>query len=154
MNKILGLGLSLSAVILLTGCGNQATVQTNQPAGDDTKKQEVVAPALNSELVSLAEEANKTMPQTIDKETRLDKMVAQPNDTLEYQYTLINVAKADVDLAVMKKTAEPSILENVKTNPDLKYFRDKKITLTYSYKDKNGADLFKIEATPATYGAK
>jgi hypothetical protein len=37
------------------------------------------------------------------------------------------------------------ILYNMRTNPGLKHFRDKKVTMAYSYKDKAGVFLFSLE---------
>jgi hypothetical protein len=46
---------------------------------------------------------------------------------------------------------EPTILNGVKTSPDLKDYRDHKVTMAYNYVDKNGAFVFKILISPDKY---
>jgi len=45
-------------------------------------------------------------------------------------------------------------INNVKTNPDLKIYRDNKVTMAYNYKDKNGIFVLKISVTPGLYAEK
>ena len=46
---------------------------------------------------------------------------------------------------------EPTILNVVKTNPDLKIYREHKVTMAYNYVDKKGVFLFKIMITSEKY---
>lgn len=110
-------------------------------------------PSMDSQLTQLATELNKTCPMMVDKDTRLDNAMAVPGNIFQYNYTLVNYVKDSIDTARVRPLVQQSILSNVKTNPDLKSFRDNKTTLTYSYKDKAGVFLFKVSATPADYGA-
>ena len=43
------------------------------------------------------------------------------------------------------------IVETVKSNPQLEYFRSKRATLNYHYSDKNGKELFLISVSPDKY---
>ncbi|MFM2049204.1 MAG: hypothetical protein RI955_1752 [Bacteroidota bacterium] len=106
--------------------------------------------AFQKVLVKTAEDMNKSCPQTIDAETRLDNLVALPNE-LQYNYTLVNYAKADLNVKTFEDNMRPIILNTAKTNPDLKIFRDNKTTLTYNYKDKEGVFVTKISATEKDY---
>lgn len=47
----------------------------------------------------------------------------------------------------------PTIINTVKSNPDLQIYRDMKVTMTYNYNDRDGIYLFKIPVTPEMYGA-
>ena len=108
-------------------------------------------PNIDKELMKVASEINKSCPIMIDNETRLDNTMALPSKTLQYNFTLISMEKETVDSIELKSYLEQNIKNNVRTNPDMKFFRDKKITTNYYYKDKNGIYLFTISATPEQY---
>src|SRR5260221_1169152 len=82
-------------------------------------------PSFDKAMMEAASELNKTCPVMVDKETRLDNAVAMPDNIFQYNYTLVNLNKADVNIDTVKKYIEPGIINNVKTNPDLKNYRDK-----------------------------
>ena len=90
----------------------------------------------------------------VDKDTRLDNAVALPGNVFQYNYTLINLNKDEVNPDTVKKYIEPAIINGVRTNPDLKIYRDNKTTMTYSYRDKNGVFILKIPVTPEMYATK
>jgi hypothetical protein len=108
-------------------------------------------PTFDKILMSAASEINKTCPIMIDQETRLDNALAMPNNTLQYNYTLINLDKSDIIVDTLKKYIEPNIINNIKSNPDLKAYRDNKTTMTYYYRDKDGDFVYKLEVTPEMY---
>lgn len=87
----------------------------------------------------------------VDQFTRLDNSVALPDNSFQYNYTLVEVTKDEVIIDTVKKYIEPNILNTVKTNPDLKFFRDNKTTLIYNYKDMNGEFVHKFSVTPEMY---
>ena len=49
---------------------------------------------------------------------------------------------------------EPHIINTLSTDPDIKYFREKKVTIKYNYKDINGNYLMSIIITPDKYTGK
>jgi hypothetical protein len=87
----------------------------------------------------------------VDQDTRLDNAVALPGNVFQYNYTLVNLEKSEVNIDTVKKYIEPGIINNVKTSPDLKAYRDNKVTMAYYYKDKNGVFVLKISVTPDMY---
>jgi len=105
----------------------------------------------DKEMISIANEINKSCPITIDAETRLDNTIALPDKVFQYNYTLVNVEKSKADTLMMKNYLEPIITNQVKSNPQLQYQRDHKWTLSYLYKDKNGLYLLMIRVTPDKY---
>ncbi len=123
---LIALVLVIGASSLLIGC---VTTKENSSS-------------FQKEMVAAANEINAVCPIMADEETRLDNVVALPNNSFQYNYTLVNYAKKDIDVAKLKATVSPIILNNIKTNPDLQLFRDNKVTMIYSYKDKNGNFLF------------
>ena len=55
----------------------------------------------------------------VDEETRLDKVEVSGENVLKYQYTLINMTKATVDVHELEESVSPHILEDVQTNPQM-----------------------------------
>jgi hypothetical protein len=113
--------------------------------------QQCAAPSFDKAMMQAASELNKTCPIMIDKETRLDNAVALPGNVFQYNYTLVNAVKDSIDLKSFEDYMQPLILNIVKTNPDLKLFRDNKVTMTYSYNDMNGVFITKISITKDLY---
>ena len=102
-------------------------------------------------MVEVASEINKSCPMMIDQVTRLDNAIALPGNSIQYNYTLINIEAADISADSLKKYMEPGIINGIKTNPDLKIYRDKKTTMVYNYRDKNGVFLMRFSVTPEMY---
>jgi hypothetical protein len=98
-----------------------------------------------------ASELNEYCPIMVDKETRLDNAMALPGNIIQYHYTLVNMEKAKTDISQLDDKLSPTIINIVKTNPDMKIFRDQKATVGYYYKDKNGEFLFEVLVTPDLY---
>jgi hypothetical protein len=102
-------------------------------------------------MMMAASELNKSCPIMVDKVTRLDNAVALPDNVFQYNYTLVGFDKSQVDEATIRKAIEPGLFNNVRTNPDLKVYREHKTTLAYNYRDKNGSFILKILVTPDLY---
>ena len=107
--------------------------------------------SFNEELMSMAKTLNKTCPIRVDQSTQLDNAIALPDNVFQYNYTLLNITKAEVNLDTMKKYFEPGVVNRVRTNPDMKIFRDNRATVNYTYNDMNGVFIFKIVVTPDMY---
>lgn len=108
-------------------------------------------PSIDKQLVEFANELNKTCPMNIDEYTILKNVVPLPNKTIQYNYTLIGITKAEVNLDTVKKYVFPAVLQNAKSNPDMKLFRDNKVTLDYYYADKNGEFVTEYIVKPDMY---
>ena len=115
-------------------------------------KQEFLKPqSFDNVMMQVASEINKSCPIMVDSETRLDNVIALPDNVFQYNYTLINYSKEDVNVNDIIKNIEPGIINNVRTNPDMQIYRDNKTTMNYFYKDKNGEFINKISVTPDMY---
>jgi len=108
-------------------------------------------PSLDKAMMKVASEINETCPVMIDAETRLDNAIALPQNVFQYNYTLVNIEKDAVDTVEMRSTLEPSITNVVKTNPQMKFMRDNKITINYYYKDRKDRYILLISITPNQY---
>ena len=107
--------------------------------------------SFETQLMKAAEEVNKICPYMVDSETRLDNALGGPGKKFIYNYTLINYLSEELDLEQLKSSIYPSILNTVKTNPDMATFRDNDVVLVYRYKDKENMFLFDIEIGPEEY---
>ena len=87
----------------------------------------------------------------IDEQTRFDNAFALPGNTMQYNYTLINYEKGSIDTLGLKEVLKPSIVNNIRTNPQMAFFRERKTTLNYYYKDMNGEYVCIITVTPEQY---
>ncbi len=108
----------------------------------------------NKVMMSAASQINESCPIMIDSETQLDNAIALPDNVFQYNYTLINYLKQDIDIAVAKSEIEPGIVNFVKTSPEMKLQREYKSTIKYAYKDQKGEYLFTIAVTPSMYEEK
>ena len=109
------------------------------------------APTFDKQMMQIASELNKSCPMMVDAETQLDNAVALPENTFQYNYTLVNLERETVEISELENYLQPIILNNIKTNPDLKTFRDNDVIMAYNYKDRNGEHLFKLSFKPENY---
>lgn len=114
-------------------------------------KQAFFKPSIDQELMAIASEFNKSTPMMIDNDTRLDNSIALPGKVLQYNYTLINTEKAAVNIDEFKQFLSERLANFVKTNPQMKFARDKNVTINYAYSDRNGEFLLLIPITPQDY---
>ncbi len=106
---------------------------------------------LEQTLLLEANEINKTCPLIVDDATRLDNAVVYPNNVFQYNYTLVNLTRNDINPEVAIKSLEPKIIENVKKDVALKTLKAAFTTLNFSYRDRNGEFVFRIIITPEKY---
>jgi len=111
----------------------------------------VKEPLYDKAMMKIAGEINKSCPMMIDADTRLDNAVALPGNVFQYNYTLIHLEKATADPEEMRNLLGPTIINYVKTNPQMKPQRDLKTTINYYYKDRAGLFLLMISVTPDKY---
>lgn len=110
--------------------------------------------SLEEKFVFMANELNKKAPIFVDKDTRFDNVNALLDKTVQFNYTLINYLKKDININQLKINLRLPILNNIKTNPDLKLFTDNKVTMEYVYRDKVGVFLFKLQFKHNDYKPK
>ncbi|MFT5337058.1 MAG: hypothetical protein ACI9YL_001060 [Luteibaculaceae bacterium] len=108
-------------------------------------------PTFDKQMMQIASELNKSCPMMVDAATQLDNAIALPENTFQYNYTLVSMEIETVDISELKNYLEPIILNTIKTNPDLKIFRDNEVIMAYNYKDRSGKHLFKLSFKPGNY---
>lgn len=100
-------------------------------------------PTVYEQLQYTANTLNASMPQMIDEETRLDSTYAEPTG-FGYKYTMINYSAADLDLDKFTQVMVDQITPTVCTNPDMEYFREHNLLVTYNYVGKDNEFVSKI----------
>ena len=110
-------------------------------------------PCFDSQLIKVANEINKNCPFMVDEHTRLDNAMGGPGKSFAYFYTLVNHEAAELDIQSIKGNLRPFLINMVRTSEDMKSFRENKISLKYSYRDKSGVFLFSILINPEDYGS-
>ena len=95
-------------------------------------------PTYDQVMMQAASEINKSCPIMVDQETRLDNTIALPENVFQYNYTLVNMEKATTNIAELENYLKPTLINSVKTSPNMKINRDNKTTMGYFYKDTNG----------------
>ena len=108
-------------------------------------------PSFDKSLAEVSSQINKTCPIMIDEDTQLDNTLALPNKMLAYNYTLVNLEKQNIDIDEFQNFIELNAINNMKTNPEMKLFRENKVTMIYNYNDKNKEFIIKINISPEKY---
>ncbi|GEM_PF-1246755 len=116
---------------------------------DDGNTENFLAAAIS--LREAARQVNEASPLIVDSETRLDGAEVLPNNTFRYNYTLVNVTKAQIDTLDARRQLEPDMIHVLRTNVGAQVFRDHKTTVVYRYHDKNDAYAFNVTVTPEMY---
>jgi hypothetical protein len=108
-------------------------------------------PSFDKVMMEAASKINESCPIMVDQDTRLDNVTALPDNVLQYNYTLLRLEKKSTDVKALEDYMQPVLLNNVKTNPDLKMYRDNETTMAYNYKDKNGEYITTISISANQY---
>lgn len=103
---------------------------------------------LEKKLQKITTELNKLTPKLIDDFTRIDSVSSKGEESITYHYTLVNLQKQDIQVDTVNKYLKFQIIEKVKTQSELKFFRDNDILMNYKYYDKNGEFVTEISVTP------
>ena len=103
------------------------------------------------QLYSLSQEINQSTPIMIDENIRLERTSVKRGEIFVYHYTLVNMEKGKFEENELKEFFREQILDNIKNNPDLKYFKENQASMVYDYKDKNMESLFELRFTPKDY---
>jgi hypothetical protein len=106
---------------------------------------------LEQQLKDGALVVNRTCPQMVDSETRLDSTNVVKEKTFSYYYTLVNRSKKDIDEVSFRQLLTPNLIQNIRTNEQLRFMRINQVTMVYNYLDKNGVKVLDIQITPYDY---
>lgn len=100
-------------------------------------------------LKAAADEVNKQAGSMIDKDTRLDS-ASGVNNTLRYNYTMVNVAAAEVDSQQFSNIIKPMLVGS--TCQQMKIFYSNGVKVVFSYKGKGGKSISTVTISPKDCG--
>jgi hypothetical protein len=103
------------------------------------------------DLLKEVQNGNKLCPIMLDEYTRVDSFSMPGSKTFMQHTTAIGIVKEEANLDTIKKYIEPNLLENTRTNPQLKPARNSKVTFIYSFNDMNGEVFYEYTVTPKMY---
>lgn len=106
---------------------------------------------IGDEITPLVANYNSACPMMISDDIRMESVNSLPDNTVQYDFTLVRVIKENIDVKALNKSVEKEILSSSKTNPSLEAFRDNNSTVVYVYRDNNQKMLFKVVLTPEMY---
>ncbi|WP_051697751.1 hypothetical protein [Prevotella sp. 10(H)] len=106
--------------------------------------------SLNSQLKTIVKEINKQCPKQLDEYTRVDSCAVVGEKSIRY-YQTVNKDLIVTDTTLFKSNLEPGIISLVKTSPDMRFFKEKEVTVQYRFGDESGKYLFLISVTPDKY---
>lgn len=94
-------------------------------------------------LQYVVNELNRSLPEMIDSETRLDSL-SVINRGLNYNYTLVNLRKNDLEDGAINDALKMDMKKEVCSNLDMKFYIENKAVMEYSYYDKNNQFIERI----------
>ncbi|MBC7414658.1 MAG: hypothetical protein H7327_06960 [Herminiimonas sp.] len=144
---LFGAGLGMSApsqAAAFGGLFNSFGSMLGRPGGEDM--------GVDETLVKMSEKMNRTMPQSVDGDTRLDKVSAEPGQQIAYHYTMLNLRSKEVNTTNFYKVFRPTLQKRVCASEELKLFFRNRITVAYAYRGKDGEDIGKLAFTPKDCG--
>jgi hypothetical protein len=104
----------------------------------------------DKDLLKEVQKGNSICPIIIDEFTRIDSF-SMPKSKTFMQHGTASIVKEEANLDTIRKYIETSLLENTRTNPQLKPARNSKVTFIYSFNDMNGAVFYEYIVTPEMY---
>jgi len=114
-----------------------------------TKFSEALNTSSEEWLVLTSKRMNAGLPMNLDSYTRWDSTMPGPGNCLTYCYTLVKVSKSEIDpnkVNAIKQALLNACRES--SDPDLKLFQQKRVTLRFMYKDKYGEVVTLVEVSP------
>lgn len=117
--------------------------RSGMPASDVTVEQ-----ALQRVSVKM----NQYLPSEVDKETRLDKISAEPGRQLTYHYTLLNMKSSDINRAKFTSTLQPLLKLRLCTDNEMKNFLRNGVNVMYVYRAVDIQPVASFKYTPADCG--
>jgi hypothetical protein len=107
--------------------------------------------SISTELLKAASAVNRNAPIYIDSTVRLDNVIVVDGKSLQYNYSITNTEKNNLDTIKIVERAKGEMLDILKKNPKTSYFRDNNVDIIVNYSDKNGEYVCKFVITKKDY---
>ncbi len=105
-------------------------------------------------LKKIAREINETMPIVVESGLRCENVNALPWRKFQYNFTLTSLLKEEVDTTQIKNfiiKSKPVLTNAVRSDSTMELFRQQKVILIYTYRDKHANFLYNIIIRPEDY---
>ena len=102
-------------------------------------------------LLKEVEKGNKACPIVFDDIMRIDSFSMPQSKTFMMHITGFDMVKEEANYDTIRKYIDPNLLENIRTNPQLKSARNSKITFVHTFNDMNGEIFYEYIVTPDMY---
>ncbi|MBN2803899.1 MAG: hypothetical protein JXR91_12475 [Deltaproteobacteria bacterium] len=105
-------------------------------------------PYFDENLHAASQELNKKCPMIIDSMTVLKSTLDGPGNQLTLIYSVNGLDFSELNKEELFATIKPTLIENYKTNKDLRLFKNNGTILTVVYFLENGKELTRIKIDP------
>lgn len=106
---------------------------------------------LNKKLVEMALNLNESAPVMLDQYTRFEEASVTPQNIFRYRYTVLNTTNPDSLVENGLRSLRENIGREFSLNPDLRIFKENKVTIEYVYNDEEGRTIRSLQITPEDY---
>lgn len=96
---------------------------------------------LDQTLENVSAYLNRDVPITLDSDTRLDRVTAEPGRRLSYHYTLTSLQAKDIRRADFQKTIRGPIQARLCESTEMRGFLKRGVTISYYYRASDGQPL-------------
>jgi hypothetical protein len=115
----------------------------------------------SSQLASICNNLNKNCPMILDKDTRLENVLADGDKTLIFQHSFFNqpyknfvIDEKFKKLVQDEHTRILNAMLSIPFDDNLKFYKENRLTLIYRYSSKDGVFLYDVKITPEEYVSK
>lgn len=143
-NRILLSVFTLLTTFALFGCDSKQQESIVEPI-EPQPKPIAAKTELIKEIAEIVKTGNEKLPMMVDKQTRLDKVVAGPGAQITYLYTLPDYSSFDVSADWISTDVKPKVTKDVCDTAVLRKLIASGATLEYAYKGKDGVDINKFQ---------
>jgi hypothetical protein len=109
------------------------------------------APAQLDPVEQFAAKINFKCPIMVDVDTRMDSVHILPDSTFQYNYTLVNRDKENIDIRGLTAYIGSQLMETVQHSSTMKFHRDQQLRMIFYYRDRNGDFVTQIIIEPEDY---
>lgn len=107
--------------------------------------------ALHQKLSEMASSLNASTPVMLDPYTRFDGASVTEDNVFQYTYSILNTSDAWQMVNSAIQSMLPEMKKMFSENPDLRIFKENKVTIEYIYKDASGKVIRSQKIMPEDY---
>lgn len=117
-------------------------------AGNAVSKSAASQLMVEEALVNTTDQINRLLPITLDPDTRWDSTVAGPGRRFTYHYTILTMRASKIDTPNFRRVMVTRLRKSVCASPDTQVFIKNGVTVSYSYRGRDGRHVCNIDIWP------